>query len=232
MASPNRFGQGRPHRSPSWRAGAGLALLLGLAASGPVASDAPSSGVPAALADKQAPKPTGGFGRQLRMLEEPVPAPEYIFREAGGREWGFVEFRDRVVVATFWATWCGVCRTELPKLDRLQKKLGGEGVTVVALVQDVSAERVEGVLRKRGLSELRAFEDVDDVLSATLGIYGIPTSFVIGPQGNLLASVVGAADWDSPDAEKFFRALLARGSAPKTIPLEAPGQAPALPTAP
>ncbi|MEM7410475.1 MAG: TlpA disulfide reductase family protein [Myxococcota bacterium] len=174
-----------------------------------------------ASAREPAPEPEGAFGQQLHVLPEPVPVPEYIFREAGGREWGFVEFRDQVVVASFWATWCGVCRTELPKLDRLQESLGKQGIRVVALVQDIGADEVEGVLRKRGLSHLRAFEDVDDVLSATLGVYGIPTSFVIGPDGYILASVVGPADWNSPEARRFLLGLR-RSGAPPTTPLNAP----------
>jgi thiol-disulfide isomerase/thioredoxin len=152
-------------------------------------------------------RPAGTFGRQLRILDEPVMAPDYIFREAGGREWGFLEFRGKVVVANIWATWCGVCRKELPKLDRLAVSLADAGVSVVALAQDADAEDVKRTLAKRGLANLRPFQDVDSVLTASLGVYGVPTTFVIDPEGYIVGVAQGAADWDSPEARAFLTGL-------------------------
>ncbi len=152
-------------------------------------------------------QPAGRFGTQLRVLDEPVRAPDYVFREAGGREWGFLEFRGRVVVANIWATWCGVCRKELPKLDRVQASLGDAGVVVIALAQDADAEEVKRTLAKRGLANLRPFQDVDSVLTASLGVYGVPTTFVIDPDGFIVGVVQGAADWDSKEAREFLEAL-------------------------
>ena len=161
-------------------------------------------------------KPAGKFGRQLRIIEEPVLAPDYIFREAGGREWGFLEFRGQVVVANIWATWCSVCRKELPKLDRLEATLGDAGVTVVALAQDADAEAVKATLAKRGLANLRPFQDVDSVLTTSLGVFGVPTTFVIDPQGYIVGVAQGAADWDSPEALAFLTGLVPQ--VPKTTP--------------
>jgi thiol-disulfide isomerase/thioredoxin len=161
-------------------------------------------------------RPEGTFGRQLRIVDEPVLAPDYVFREAGGREWGFLEFRGKVVVANIWATWCGVCRKELPKLDRLEAALGDAGVTVVALAQDADADAVKATLAKRGLSNLRPFQDVDSVLTASLGVFGVPTTFVIDPQGYIVGVAQGAADWDSPEARAFLTGLVPQ--APKTAP--------------
>ena len=166
------------------------------------------AGLTVSLATAAAPDaPEGRFGRQLRILDEPVQAPDYVFREAGGREWGFVEFRGKVVVANIWATWCGVCRKELPKLDRLAVDLADQGVSIVALAQDADAEAVKQTLAKRGLENLRAFQDVDSVLTASLGVFGVPTTFVIDPGGFIVGVAQGAADWDSKEARAFLAGL-------------------------
>lgn len=159
------------------------------------------------LATKPPEKPGGRFGQQLRILDEPVLAPDYIFREAGGREWGFLEFRGNVVVANIWATWCGVCRKELPKLDTLAVELADRGVSVLALAQDTDAEAVKATLAKRGLRNLRAFQDVDSVLTASLGVFGVPTTFVIDTSGYIVGVTQGAADWDSKEARAFLTGL-------------------------
>ncbi len=166
-----------------------------------------TAGVAFALPASVPEKPSGRFGQQLRILDEPVLAPDYVFREAGGREWGFLEFRGKVVVANIWATWCGVCRKELPKLDRLAVDLADAGVSVVALAQDADAEAVKQTLAKRGLSNLRAFQDVDSVLTASLGVYGVPTTFVIDPGGYIVGVAQGAADWNSTEARTFLKGL-------------------------
>lgn len=160
------------------------------------------------VAIEPAERPGGTFGRQIRILEKPIMAPEYVFREAGGREWGFVEFRGQVVVANIWATWCGICRTELPKLDQLQADLGDAGVQVIALSQDADADVVRQTLAARGLSNLRAFQDIDSVLTSMLGVYGVPTTFVIGPTGHVLGVIQGPAAWNSPEARTFLKGLV------------------------
>jgi len=159
------------------------------------------------LADEPDGSADDAFRRQMLVPEEPALAPDYMFREANGREWGFAEMRGRLIIATFWATWCRVCAQELPKLDRLQADLRAEGVLVVALAQDVGADEAGRYLTDRGLANLRGFEDVDKVLAATLGVRGVPTSFVIDPTGHVVGMIQGPAAWSSPGARSLLLEL-------------------------
>ncbi len=152
----------------------------------------------------------GDFGRRYRVIAQPETAPDYAFREHGGREWGFVELRGRVILAMFWATWCPVCARELPVLDRLQARLGDEGLLVVALSQDRGGTEVAARwLAERGLRNLRVFHDPRSVLARTLGISGVPTTFVIDKRGRMVGVVEGPGRWDTPEAEALLRHYLA-----------------------
>lgn len=165
--------------------------------------------------------PEGRFGRQVLLLDDPVAIPNYEFEEwrADGTRVSRAmnEFRGRVVVLNFWATWCGVCAREMPKLDRLAGKLEGSSVELIALSIDTDFELATKALKKRGYTHLRAFHDTQSVLSATLGVRGVPTTFVVGPEGQARAVVQGPADWDSDEAIAWLASLVpAKPASPGT----------------
>ncbi len=153
---------------------------------------------------------SGAFASRYRAIPEPELVPDYAFQEGGGREWGMVEFRGRVVVAMFWATWCPVCGREVPKLDRLQARLGQEGLVVIALAQDRGGpELVERWFAERGVRHLRVFHDPGSILARTVGIRGLPTTFVIDKAGRMVGVIEGPGAWDSPEAAALLRHYLA-----------------------
>lgn len=156
---------------------------------------------------------SGAFASRYRAIPEPELVPDYAFQEGGGREWGMVEFRGRVVVAMFWATWCPVCAREMPNLDRLQAELGDEGLLVVALSQDRGGPEVAARwLEERDLDNLRPFHDPRSVLARVIGINGVPTAFVIDKQGRMVGVVEGPGRWDTPEAEALLRHYLGAAS--------------------
>src|SRR5215475_6538370 len=98
-----------------------VALILGGARlSASLAGDAPLTG---AVAD---------FSR----IDPPLPAPGDPFKDSAGKELHLKDFRGKLVLLNIWATWCAPCRAEMPSLDRLQAKLGGDGFLVLPLSLD------------------------------------------------------------------------------------------------
>ena len=168
-------------------------------------------------------KPEGAFGARVILLDKPLPVPDYTFEErrADGtrREWGMIEFRGRVVVLNFWATWCRICERELPKFDRLAAALADDKIDMLALSLDEEIEETATTLASRGHRNLRVLRDPDSVLSTLMGVSGVPTTFVVGPDGRALAAVEGPADWHSKEALAWLRSLA--GSATSRAP-EAP----------
>lgn len=164
----------------------------------------------AVLADGP-PKPSGAFGERVVLLEKPIPVPDYAFEErrADGtrREWGMLEFRGRVVVLNFWATWCRICERELPKFDRAAAALADDKIDLLALSLDEEIEETAATLASRGHLNLRVLRDPDSVLSTLMGVSGVPTTFVVGPDGRAIAAVEGPADWDSKEALAWLRSV-------------------------
>lgn len=138
--------------------------------------------------------------------------PDYVFevRAANGRsvERGFIEYRGVPVVAVAWATWCGVCRGEMPKLDRLAQALAPEGVLVMALsIDDGGLAVADRALRERGLPHLRSAHDTKKMFFASIGAWGVPTTVIADAQGRIVARANGPVDWEARAVREFLRSL-------------------------
>src|SRR3954467_2654837 len=68
----------------------------------------------------------------VALAEKPLRVPDLVFHDATGTERRLSDWRGRTVLFNLWATWCVPCRKEMPALDALQDKLGGEKFEVVA----------------------------------------------------------------------------------------------------
>jgi thiol-disulfide isomerase/thioredoxin len=137
------------------------------------------------------------------LLEEPraaVPdiAPAALwaatFPDATGRPQALGQFRGRILVANFWATWCGPCRDEIPLLVRAQSRWGGRGVQIVGLAMDDPAA-VSRFGRDFGVNYplLVGWGDVEEIgkrLGNRRGV--LPYTAVIDGEGRVVAVKVGA----------------------------------------
>jgi thiol-disulfide isomerase/thioredoxin len=154
-------------------------------------------------------KPAVDAVANFTPFDPPRPAPPEPFTNGEGAPLSLADFRGRVVLLNFWATWCAPCVEEMPSLDRLQAKLGGRGLSVVALSQDrQGAEVVEPFYDRLGLSHLEVYLDPRNRIGRAFEVRGLPTTILIDRQGRAVAMTMGPAEWDSPDAIAFVERYL------------------------
>jgi peroxiredoxin len=141
---------------------------------------------------------------------DPRPAPDFTLRAPDGASVALADLRGKVVVLNFWATWCRPCVKELPALQALADRHGGEGLDVVAVnVDRDDPGDVAGYGHRLGLS----FALPLDPKGAVRGAYrvrALPTTYLIGRDGRLAGFAMGERPWDGPAAEALVRALLER----------------------
>ena len=115
------------------------------------------------------------------------------------------------MLLNIWATWCGPCREEMPTLDALQGRFGGEDFEVVALSID---RKGIGVVQEFytdvGIEHLRQYIDTTGMAGAKLGAVGIPTTLLIDPQGDEIGRLVGATEWNSPEMTEFLKKTISK----------------------
>ncbi|MAG95983.1 MAG: redoxin family protein [Alphaproteobacteria bacterium] len=156
--------------------------------------------------------PARGKMRNFTLLPEAKPVPEIGFIDAMGQPHTLQEFQGRVVLLNFWATWCAPCRREMPALDRLQAKLGGDDFMVLALSQDRKGPPVvTAFLQKIAVANLAVYVDPTSRSARAFGAYGLPATVLLDRQGRALGRMVGPAEWDSDDAIKLFHHFIAKG---------------------
>jgi thiol-disulfide isomerase/thioredoxin len=157
--------------------------------------------------------PLNGWMEQFTPIDTPKPVPQTGFFDGAAKGQSLTDFKGRVVLVNFWATWCAPCVRELPSLDRLQADMGGKDFTVVAVSIDRGgAKTAEPFLRKKlGLSKLGLYIDKRLELSRALGVKGMPTSFLIDRRGNIRGSLTGIAEWDDKDAKALIRHYMKDG---------------------
>lgn len=137
---------------------------------------------------------------ELSVLDQPRAVPAIHFSDEQGRDVTLADFRGQVVLLNIWATWCVPCRKEMPTLDRLQARLGGENFQVVALSIDRGGiPPVKTFYQQLGLAKLAIYVDPSGSGSRALAIPGVPTTLLIDHEGREVARKMGEAEWDSPE---------------------------------
>jgi thiol-disulfide isomerase/thioredoxin len=140
--------------------------------------------------------------------------PDLSFQDASGATRKLSEWRGKVVLLNLWATWCVPCRREMPALDGLQAKLGGEKFDVVAVNIDTrDPDKPKTFIKTAGISSLSYFSDekarVFQELKAIGRAIGMPTSVLIDAHGCEIGTMAGPAEWSSDDGVALIKAAVA-----------------------
>ncbi len=153
--------------------------------------------------------PEGPFAENFTFSDPPVPAPSVAFQTLNGEVATLADFRGQVVLVNFWATWCAPCVREMPSLQRLHQEMADEGFTVLAVSEDrAGAAVVRPFLKRLELFGLPIYLDSKGLLARAFVVKGLPTSFLIDRQGQVVAGLVGPMEWDSQEAKALIRHYL------------------------
>ena len=145
------------------------------------------------------------LAKGLTPLETPMPAPALRLQNLEGKTIDLAQYRGRVVLVNFWATWCPPCRKEFPSLGRVRKLFKPEEFEVLAV--NVDEDRATA-LAFAGSPGFPILLDTNSKATMTWPIKGLPTSFLIDPQGRLAYSLAGEQEFDDPEVVDAIRDLL------------------------
>lgn len=122
----------------------------------------------------------------------PVPAPAWSLQDLAGKVVTADQFKGKVVVVDFWATWCGPCREEIPGYIKLQEKYGKDGLVIVGISLDRRGpEAVRKFAEREGMNYIVVMGDAATV-EAFGGFDAIPTTFLVDRDGNIRDRKTGA----------------------------------------
>ena len=140
--------------------------------------------------------------------KDPSPAPPLVAPDLAGKQHALADYRGKVVLLNFWATWCPPCRREMPSMERLRVKMQGQPLEIVALA---SAEPLDDVTAFLAMMKLdfTILLDPDGAITKRWKVFGLPTTFLIDRQGRIRHVLSGPAEWDEGEGLQAIEALLA-----------------------
>jgi len=127
-------------------------------------------------------------------------APQFKRTDLNGRSIDLRDYRGKVVLLNFWATWCASCQVELPRFDAWQKKYGADGLQVLTVSMDDGDAPVRKTVRRLHLALPVVMGDAK-LGEAYGGVLGLPVTFLIRRDGVVEAKVKGETDLDALESQ-------------------------------
>ncbi len=144
--------------------------------------------------------------RLLTLVDAESEAPAFNLRDIQDNPISLADYRGKVLVINFWATWCPSCRKEMPSLNRAANWLKPYDVELIAINVGEKAERVEAYLREQPL-EFPVLLDPDTEVAARWDAMRLPITYVVNPQGRIVYRALGSREWDAPELLVPIRSL-------------------------
>jgi len=153
---------------------------------------------------------------KLAGIERPpekILAADFTIPGLDGKMVSLKDLRGKVVFLNFWATWCVPCRKEMPSIERLHQEFKDQGLVVYGIDFMESPAAAKAFVRSLELT-FPILLDANGEVAKQYRVFGLPATFLIGPEGELKGKAIGDRDWDSDAAKAVIKELLKSVSKP------------------
>ena len=140
----------------------------------------------------------------LQPMKEIAPTPEINLATPDGKKISLKDFRGKIVLLNFWASWCVPCREEMPAMEKLYQEYKDKNFVILAVaVKDRKQDAVDFVKELKITYPIAL--DPDAKTGQDYGAFGLPATYIIGTKGEGLARGWGPAEWYGAAARKLIK---------------------------
>lgn len=136
------------------------------------------------------------------------PAPDVELKTLDGATVKLSQYRGKVVVLNFWATWCPPCLAEMPSMEKLYLMFPAGDLVMLAVNTEEDGAEILPEFLKNHPHTFSVVLDPQANAQQTYGVFRFPESFIIGRDGKVVDKVIGAIDWVDPKVVEFFQSLM------------------------
>jgi thiol-disulfide isomerase/thioredoxin len=153
--------------------------------------------------------PLPEMSHTLTALKPAKAAKNFTLPDQDGKPHKLSDYRGKVVLVNFWATWCPPCRREMPSMERLSQRLKDQPFIILGINQQEDPERVFVFTAQVDPSpNFPILFDSNSKIANAWGVLGLPASFIVDQQGRVVYRAMGGREFDHPDIELAIRRLL------------------------
>tara|TARA_B110001452_G_scaffold115724_1_gene95990 strand:- start:142 stop:657 length:516 start_codon:yes stop_codon:yes gene_type:complete len=143
--------------------------------------------------------------KNLVLIKDPKTYESIIFRDINQKNVDLDDFKGKLILINFWATWCAPCKEEMPSLDNLQSNNNLSNLKIFPInisQEDLSKSKL--FFQKLNIQNLDIYMDAPVTLAKKFSLRGVPTTILFNKQGNEFARIIGSIDFNN---EKFINWL-------------------------
>lgn len=134
------------------------------------------------------------------------PTPPLSLTTLKGEAVELEQYRGKLAMVQFWATYCTPCRVEMPSMNRLQARMG-EDLVILAVNMGESSEEVQQFVDEVK-PEFSILMDEDGAALAAWKVFAAPATFIVDPAGKIQYTMFGATEWDSEEMVSKLQSLM------------------------
>ena len=134
------------------------------------------------------------------------PAPDFKLNDTEGETFKLSGYRGKWVFLHFWASWCGPCRREMPEIQKLSETIDDDQFAIVMINTSEDEDTIFMYLGEIQFG-LNTLMDADGQVTEVWKPRGLPTTFLIDPDGNVRYQAIGGRDWTRPEYIAFINKL-------------------------
>jgi thiol-disulfide isomerase/thioredoxin len=142
---------------------------------------------------------------------EGTAIPSFTVTDSGGKAVNYEAFKGKPLILNFWATWCPSCKDEIPSLQSLyNEQKSSQSVNIVTVLYKDDITSAQKYMKKYNY-DFPVYTDSGNASARSLGLTGVPETYLIDKNGVLIRRILGPIDWQSTSGKQLLNELLSSG---------------------
>ncbi len=143
--------------------------------------------------------------KNLILTKNPKIYDEVVFKDTRQKDVNLADFKGKLLILNFWATWCAPCREEMPSLDNLQSNINLDNLKIFPInIGQEDILKSESFFNELNIQNLDIYFDSPITLAKKFSLRGVPTTILFNKKGKEFARIIGSIDFND---EKFINWL-------------------------